>query len=161
MRKKFLFIFSLVTLVASMAMIPLNSIAQSESGGCTLNGVEIPGDPVEIEGTSSADVIDCRTSPYGHNIHANAGADLVYGSNYDDFIEGGDGNDVFYGEGGNDGRAGSAHRCVHGRRASGRPALRTHRDEARSVFRGARGHLPERLHDLCPRRAQRPGRRLR
>jgi len=104
MRKKVLFIFTLVILVALMAIAPTSSAVN----GCTLNGVEIPGDPVEVEGTTGADVIDCRTSPYGHNIHANAGDDLAYGSNYDDFIEGGDGNDVFYGEGGNDAIDGGA-----------------------------------------------------
>ena len=53
-------------IVAFLAIIPLNTSAQS--AGCTLNGVAVPGDPELVEGTSSADVIDCSTSPYRHDI---------------------------------------------------------------------------------------------
>ena len=70
MRKKFLFIFTLVTVVALMAIIQLNTSAQplNSSTQCLLNGVEVPGDPELIEGTNDADVIDCSTSPYRHDI---------------------------------------------------------------------------------------------
>ncbi len=90
---------TLVILVALMAIIPLNSSAQS---GCLLNGVPVPGDPEEIEGTKSADVIDCSGSPTRHDIYASNGADTVYGSAYDDFIAGGNSGDLIYGNGGDD-----------------------------------------------------------
>jgi Ca2+-binding RTX toxin-like protein len=102
--KKILSVFGIVAL---LAIIPF-SIISAQSGGCTVNGVEVPGDPYLIEGTRSADVIDCRTSPTGHHIYADAGSDIVYGSEYDDYIEGHDGNDIEYGMGGNDSIDGGA-----------------------------------------------------
>ncbi|MFQ6100247.1 MAG: calcium-binding protein [Anaerolineae bacterium] len=93
---------TLVTLLALalMAIIPLSSSAQS--GGCTLNGVPVPGDPTVIEGTKSADVIDCSSSPTRHDIYADNGNDTIYGSEFDDFIAGGGRGDLIYGNGGDD-----------------------------------------------------------
>jgi len=103
---------SLVVLVALMAitvaLVALSSSIYATNGGCTVNGVPVPGDPYLIEGTKKADVIDCRTSPIGHHIEANDGDDLVYGSEYDDYIEGHGGNDTEYGMGGNDSIDGGA-----------------------------------------------------
>jgi hypothetical protein len=103
---------SLVVLVALMAitvaLVALSSSIYATNGGCTVNGVPVPGDPYLIEGTKKADVIDCRTSPTGHHIEANDGDDLVYGSEYDDYIEGHGGNDTEYGMGGNDSIDGGA-----------------------------------------------------
>ena len=105
----------LVALAGLLAIFPSSSNAQ-----CELNGVEVPGDPVLIEGTQDADVIDCSTSGQRHDIYGYGGSDILIGSDYDDFIAGGgngdiihggkgddaiDGgaaNDVIYGEGGND-----------------------------------------------------------
>ena len=56
----FLSLFFLGFLTNSWAGIPPTPTPEP---GCRLNGVEIPGDPVEVEGTSSADIIDCRNSP--------------------------------------------------------------------------------------------------
>ena len=55
-----------------LAIIPLNASAQSD--GCTLNGVAVLGDPELIEGTGSADTIDCSTSPDPHEIYGYGGA---------------------------------------------------------------------------------------
>ena len=90
----------MVALAAFMAIIPLNSSAQS--GGCELNGVEVPGDTEQIEGTSSADEIDCHDSPTRHDIYGYGGNDLLIGSDYDDFIAGGGGSDTIYGGGGDE-----------------------------------------------------------
>ena len=96
----------MVALAAFLAIIPLNSSAQIV--GCTLNGVLVPGDPELIEGTSSADVIDCSTSPYRHDIYGYQGNDFIIGSDYDDFIAGGSGNDTIHGRGGDDAIDGGA-----------------------------------------------------
>ncbi len=95
----------LVALAALMALIPFNSSAQS---GCTLNGEEVLGDPELIEGTGSADIIDCSGSPYRHDIYGYSGNDLLIGSDYDDFIAGGGGNDTIYGGEGDDAIDGGA-----------------------------------------------------
>ena len=87
-------------IVAFLAIIPLNTSAQS--AGCTLNGVAVPGDPELVEGTSSADVIDCSTSSIRHDIYGYQGSDIIIGSDYDDFIAGGSGNDMIHGGDGND-----------------------------------------------------------
>ncbi len=96
----------MVALAAFLAIIPLNSSAQS--GGCELNGVEVPGDPELIEGTSSADRIDCRTSPTRHDIYGYGGGDEIYGSPFGDFIAGGGGNDTIFGGDGDDAIDGGA-----------------------------------------------------
>ncbi len=96
----------MVTLAALMALISFNSSAQSD--GCTLNGVAVPGDPELIEGTSSADDIDCSTSPKRHDIYGYGGGDEIYGSIYDDFISGGGGNDIIFGNDGDDAIDGGA-----------------------------------------------------
>ena len=96
----------MATLAALMVLISFNSSAQSI--GCTLNGVEVPGDPGLIEGTRKADTIDCRSSPNGHDIYGFGGDDLIYGSHNGDFIAGGGGNDTIYGGNGNDAIDGGA-----------------------------------------------------
>lgn len=88
-----------VTLAAFMAIFPLSSVAVDR---CTLNGVEVPGDPDLIEGTGSADIIDCSTSPIPHEIYGYGGGDEIYGSPVDDFIAGGSGKDLIYGGDGHD-----------------------------------------------------------
>ena len=93
----------MVTLAALLAIFPLSSGAQ-----CLLNEVPVPGDPELIEGTNAPDVIDCRTSLTRHDIYGFAGADTIYGSNYDDFIAGGDRNDTIFGGGGDDSIDGGA-----------------------------------------------------
>ena len=55
-----------------------------------------------VEGTSSADVIDCSTSSIRHDIYGYQGSDIIIGSDYDDFIAGGSGNDMIHGGDGND-----------------------------------------------------------
>jgi len=102
MRKKYLFIFTLVSLLAILAIAP------TSSAQCLLNGVAVPGDPELIEGTKDADFIDCSTSPSRHDIYGDGGGDTIYGSNYDDFIAGGGGNDTIYGGLGNDAIDGGA-----------------------------------------------------
>jgi len=89
---------TLAILMAVMAIFPLSSLA----GGCKLNDVVVPGNPTLIEGTSSADIIDCRTSPIRHDIYGVGGGDTIYGSEFDDFITGGSGPDTIYGGGGHD-----------------------------------------------------------
>ena len=71
----------MLDLAALMVIIPLSSPAQG--GNCTVNGVDVPGDPVVIEGTSGADTIDCSTSPTRHDIYGYGGGDTLIGSNFD------------------------------------------------------------------------------
>ena len=87
----------MVALAALMAIIPLESSAQ-----CLLNGVAVPGDPELIEGTSSADLIDCSASPARHDIYGLGDNDTIDGSPFDDFIAGGSGNDTIHGGDGDD-----------------------------------------------------------
>ncbi len=96
----------MVTLAALMALIPFNNSAQSAE--CTLNGVEVAGDPLLIEGTRKDDLIDCSTSSVPHDIYGYGGDDEIYGSPYDDFIAGGGGNDTIFGGDGNDAIDGGA-----------------------------------------------------
>lgn len=101
---------NLIALAALMAVIPLNSTAQ-----CTLNGVEVPGDPELIEGTSSGDTIDCSGSSERHDIYGYGGNDLLIGSDYDDFIAGGSNDDTIYGGEGDDSiDGGGANDEIHG-----------------------------------------------
>ena len=72
------------------------------SAQCLLNGVAVPGDPELIEGTTSADIIDCSASPTRHDIYGSGGNDLLIGSDYNDFIAGGSGNDTIFGGDGDD-----------------------------------------------------------
>ncbi len=88
-----------VTLAAFMAICPLSSVA---SDPCTLNGLEVPGDPELIEGTGSADIIDCSASSIPHEIYGYGGGDEIYGSPFEDFIAGGSGKDLIYGGDGHD-----------------------------------------------------------
>ena len=92
----------LVSLVVLIAALPLSSSAQLV--GCTVNGIEVPGDLELIEGTGSADIIDCRGSSLttGLDIYGYGGADIIYGSKYDDFIAGGSGKDTIRGDDGDD-----------------------------------------------------------
>jgi len=88
---------SFVILAALMALIPLNSSASD----CTVSdGVVQTGEL--IEGTSSADFIDCSTSTTRHDIYGHGGADTITGSAYNDFIAGGGGNDTIHGGDGPD-----------------------------------------------------------
>ena len=93
----------MVTLAALVAIFPLGSGAQ-----CLLNGVPVPGDPELIEGTNAPDLIDCSTSFTRHDIYGFGGADTIFGSNYDDFIAGGDRNDTIFGGSGDDAIDGGA-----------------------------------------------------
>ena len=92
---------SLVILAALMALIPFNSSAHMYVG-CALNGVEVPGDPYVIEGTNTADTIDCHDSSIGHFIAGGGGNDIIIGSDYDDAIDGGASDDDIYGGDGDD-----------------------------------------------------------
>jgi len=95
--------FSILALAALLTIIPINSDA-----GCMLNFDPVPGDPELIEGTNSADTIDCSTSPTRHEIYGGGGGDTLIGSAYDDFIAGGDGNDTIRGRAGDDAIDGGA-----------------------------------------------------
>ncbi len=98
----------MVTLAALMALVPLISSAEHGSGPCTIGRVDGPrpvpidGDPLVIEGTRKADVIDCHGSPDPHKIYGNGGNDILIGSKFIDFIAGGGGNDTIYGGDGDD-----------------------------------------------------------
>ena len=94
----------LVALAALMVLIPFNSNADPLylSGGCRLNGVEVPLDPYVIQGTSAADTIDCHHSSIGHFIAGGGGNDIIIGSDYDDAIDGGASDDDIYGGDGDD-----------------------------------------------------------
>ena len=94
------------TLGAFLTVLPHNASAQIS--GCLLNNELVPGDPVLIEGTSSADTIDCSTSFMPHEIYGYGGADTITGSNHGDFIAGGGGNDIIRGGFGNDAIDGGA-----------------------------------------------------
>jgi hypothetical protein len=97
-------------LAAIMAIIPLNGSAQ-----CFVNEVEVPGDPELIEGTTSADIIDCSASPARHDIYGGGGNDVLTGSDHDDFIAGGSGNDTIYaGEGDDSVDGGGSNDEIHG-----------------------------------------------
>ena len=61
-----------------LTVLPYNA-----SAVCSLNGVELLDDPLLIEGTSSADEIDCSTSSMRHDIYGYGGADTITGSDYD------------------------------------------------------------------------------
>ena len=114
----------MLTLVALMAFIPLNTSADGcplpdcvPNEGCLLNGVKVliypdepdePFEPVEIEGTNSGDDIDCRCSTQRHDIYGSGGGDTICGSPYDDFIAGGGGADTIHGGDGNDAIDGGA-----------------------------------------------------
>jgi len=89
----------MVTLAAFMAIFPLSSVAGVP---CTLNGDPVPGDPELIEGTGSADIIDCSESSTRHDIYGYGGDDKIYGSPFDDFIAGGSGKDTLHGGNGDD-----------------------------------------------------------
>ncbi|UCC14722.1 MAG: hypothetical protein JSW21_01825 [Gammaproteobacteria bacterium] len=93
-----------LTVATMMALIPLSSSAQ----GCTVNGDPVPDDPVLIEGTSGADIIDCSSSPTRHDIYGNGGSDTLIGSDYDDFIAGGGNGDFIRGGKGDDAIDGGA-----------------------------------------------------
>ncbi len=94
----------LIALAALLVLIPFNSSAHDETivFPCTLNGVEVPLDPYVIQGTNTADTIDCHHSSIGHFIAGGGGNDIIIGSDYDDAIDGGASDDDIYGEGGND-----------------------------------------------------------
>ena len=97
--------FAIIALAAVVTIIPLSSFG---NGGCTLNEVPVPGDPELIQGTNSADVIDCSTSSVRHDIYGGGGGDTLTGSNFDDFIAGGGGNDIISGGDGHDAIDGGA-----------------------------------------------------
>ena len=94
----------LVALATLIVLIPFNSSAHDETVviPCTLNGVEVPGDPYEIQGTNKADTIDCHHSSMGHFIAGGGGNDIIIGSDHADAIDGGASDDDIWGEGGND-----------------------------------------------------------
>lgn len=103
----------LLTLLALMAIFPLNGFAQT--AGCTLNGKAVPGDPEVIEGTDSADTIDCSTSLTRHDIYGYAGDDHLIGSSLNDFIAGGSGDDEIHGGAGDDAiDGGGSNDLIHG-----------------------------------------------
>ena len=112
----------MITLAALMSIFPLSSGAQ-----CLLNTVEVPGDNActgmrtgglgctVIEGTSSADHIDCSSSFYRHEIYGDGGNDTIYGSPFDDFIAGGGGIDTIHGGNGDDAIDGGGNNdTIHG-----------------------------------------------
>ena len=99
--------------LALTTIIPLSSVADCplpppDGAVCTLNGVAVAGDPIVIDGTKSADTIDCSTSPNSHDIFGGGGDDTICGSDLDDFIAGGGGNDTIYGGDGGDAIDGGA-----------------------------------------------------
>jgi Ca2+-binding RTX toxin-like protein len=56
----------------------------------------------EIHGGDGDDLIDATGNAYGVAIYGGAGADVIYGTDYDDQIYGGTGADIMAGNGGND-----------------------------------------------------------
>jgi Ca2+-binding RTX toxin-like protein len=88
------------------ALTALSSSAQTAA--CKVNGVEVPDDPVLIEGTSGADTIDCSSSTKRHEIYGLGGIDTLIGSDFDDFIAGGGNGDFIYGGMGDDAIDGGA-----------------------------------------------------
>ena len=65
-----------------------------------------------VYGTGSDETIDLTSKPYsfwgttpsglGYEVHAGAGEDIVYGTDHDDYLDGGDHADTLYGNGSND-----------------------------------------------------------
>jgi hypothetical protein len=94
----------LVTLAALMALIPFNASAQ-----CDVSAGVVVADEL-IEGTGSADIIDCSdsTSISGYEIYGYGGDDEIIGSPNADFIAGGNGKDTIHGYLGDDSIDGGA-----------------------------------------------------